>query len=53
MPATRRRGADLAEVLPAKPEQRRSVEFRVAADVVVRVGVERLAVAVAPLLLRW
>src|SRR3954452_7834650 len=43
---------DLAEVLPAQPEQRGSVELGVAADVVVRVRVQRPSVAVLPLLLR-
>jgi hypothetical protein len=43
--------ADLAEVFPAHAEQRRAVEFGVAADVVVGVGVERVAVAVPPHLL--
>ena len=42
---------NLAEVLFAKPEQRRAVELGVAADVVVRVRVERLAVLVLPHLL--
>ena len=42
---------DLAEVLTAKPEERGPVELGVAAHVVVGVGVERLAVAVAPDLL--
>src|SRR5262249_21597198 len=42
----------LTEVLAAKPEQRGAVELGVAADPVVRVRMEGLAVAVAPDLLR-
>src|SRR2546422_10204925 len=42
---------DLAEVLPAHAQQGRAVEFRVAADEVVRAGVELLAVPVVPGLL--
>jgi hypothetical protein len=37
-----------AEILLAEPEQSRAVEFRVAADVVVRVRVQGLACAVVP-----
>ena len=40
--------ANLTEVLLAEAEQRRPVEFRVAADVIVGVWVKRLAVPVAP-----
>ena len=40
--------ADLAEVLFAKAEERRAVELGVAADVVVGVRVQLLAVAIAP-----
>jgi hypothetical protein len=42
---------DLAEVLPAEPEERGPVELGVATHVVVGVRVERLTVAVAPGLL--
>ena len=42
---------ELAEVLLAQPEQRRAVELGVAADVVVGVRVELLAVPIAPDLL--
>ena len=38
----------LAEVLRAQPEQRRAVELRVAADVVVGLGRELVAVLVVP-----
>ena len=38
----------LAEVLLAQPEERCTIEFRVAADVVVRVRVKRLALFVVP-----
>src|SRR2546428_13844381 len=40
--------ADLAEVLPAHAQEGRAIEFRVAADEVVRPGVELLAVPVVP-----
>ena len=40
--------ANLAEVTFAQPEQRRSIKFRVAAHVVVRVRMQRLAVLVVP-----
>src|SRR5689334_3373261 len=43
---------DLAEILLAKPEQRCSVEFRIAADVVIRVRAQRFAVRVLPRFLR-
>src|SRR5262245_58930558 len=43
---------DLPEILLPQPEERGAVELRVAADVVVRVGMERLAVLVLPDLLR-
>jgi hypothetical protein len=42
---------ELAEVLFAEPEERRTVELGVAADEVIGVGVQRLSVPVAPLLL--
>ena len=42
---------DLAEILPAQPEQRRAVHLGVAADVVMYPGMERRAVAVVPGLL--
>src|SRR5438128_7440626 len=42
---------DLAEVLPAEPDQPRAVELGVPANEVVRAGVELLAVAVVPGLL--
>src|SRR4029450_5700016 len=41
---------DLAEVLRAEPEQGGAVELRVPADVVVLLGGELVALAVAPLL---
>ena len=50
-PARCRLVAELAEVLSPQAEQRRAVELGVAADVVVRVRVQRLAVPVAPQLL--
>src|SRR5258705_12149466 len=40
--------AERAEVFPPEPKQRRAVELRVAADIVVGVRVERLTRAVAP-----
>src|SRR5713101_2326999 len=43
---------DLAEILSAQPKQRGAVEFRVAADVVVRVRVQLFAVFVLPLFFR-
>jgi hypothetical protein len=44
--------ADLAEIFPAHAEQRRAVEFGVAADLVVGVRVELVAIAVTPHLFR-
>src|ERR1043166_3150291 len=44
--------ANLAEVLVAQAEQCGSVEFRIAADVVVRMRMQRLALAIAPHFLR-
>src|SRR5438445_6735457 len=43
---------DRAKVLLAQPEQRGAVEFRVAADVVLRVRMERAAILVLPHVLR-
>src|SRR5262245_64350263 len=43
--------ADLPEVLPAHAQKRRAVELRVAADEVVRAGMELPALTVAPGLL--
>src|SRR5712692_5147492 len=42
----------LAEILVAQPEQRCAIELRVSAYVVVRVRMQRLAIAVAPLFTR-
>jgi len=43
---------ELTEILPPQAEQCRSVELGVAADVIVGVRVQRLAMLAAPLLLR-
>ena len=39
---------DAAEILASKPEQRRAIKFRIAANAVVGVRVEWIAVAVVP-----
>src|SRR5262249_28317964 len=44
--------ADFAEIFLAQTKESRAVEFRVPADVVIRVRMERFAVLVAPFLFR-
>src|SRR5215470_12709853 len=44
--------SNLAKVFPAQTEQRRTVEFRIPTDVIVRVRMKLVAVDVAPRFLR-